>query len=134
MIVFFKINAFYGSLHGLQTHDGYIPDSLRPKFKSQSQINIWYLDIKAYALSFYEFKMILAFPNHFGRIPIALDVFNLFWLGPNPFGQVQIKTNCPEKSDLNLIKMIWTQPKRFGHNQNNLYPSQTIWAYRRTRH
>ena len=37
------------SYHGLRTHDGQFPNSLRPKFKfkikSQSQINIWYLDI-----------------------------------------------------------------------------------------
>ena len=24
--------------------------------------------------------------------------------------------------------MIWIQPKRFGPNQNKLYPSKTIWA------
>ena len=36
------------SAHGLRTHDGSIPNSLRPKFKFQSQINIWNLDIKVY--------------------------------------------------------------------------------------
>ena len=45
-------NAFALSYtHGLLTHDGEIPNSLRPKFKfkfkSQSQINIWDLHIKA---------------------------------------------------------------------------------------
>ena len=30
----------------LRTHEGYIPNSLRPKFKSQSQIYIWDVDIK----------------------------------------------------------------------------------------
>ena len=24
--------------------------------------------------------------------------------------------------------MIWTQPKQFGFEHNNLYPSKTIWA------
>ena len=33
--------------HGLRTHEGSIPNSLRPKFKSYSQINIWDLGIKA---------------------------------------------------------------------------------------
>ena len=35
--------------HELRTHDDYTPNSLRPKFKFkyQSQINIWDLDIKA---------------------------------------------------------------------------------------
>ena len=28
--------------HGLRTHDGSIPNSLQPKFKSQSQINKTY--------------------------------------------------------------------------------------------
>ena len=32
--------------HRLRTHDGKIPNSLQPKFKSQFQINIWDLDIK----------------------------------------------------------------------------------------
>ena len=32
--------------HGLRTHDGYIPNYLQPKFKSQSKINIWDLDVK----------------------------------------------------------------------------------------
>ena len=28
---------------------------------------------------------------------------------------------------MNLTKMIWTQPKRFGHDQNNWYSSKIIW-------
>ena len=45
------------------------------------------------ALPSYGSKMILDFPNHFGRVPIVLDRFNLFWLGPTQFGQVQIMKN-----------------------------------------
>ena len=37
----------YNQKHGLWTQDGEIPNSLRPKVKSQSQINIWDVDIKA---------------------------------------------------------------------------------------
>ena len=33
----------FGTNHGLRTHEGKIPNSLRPKFKSQSQIDIWEL-------------------------------------------------------------------------------------------
>ena len=39
---------------------------------------------------------------------------NSFWSDPNHIGQVQIIKNSPEKSNLNLTKIIWTQPKRFG--------------------
>ena len=69
----------------------------------------------------------------------------MFWSSSNHFGHVQILKISPEMSNLNLTKMIWTQPKQFGHDQNNLNPSKTIWTvqnhfgpklwtYRRTRH
>ena len=34
--------------------------------------------------------MILDRPNNFGRVPIVLDGYHLFWLGQNHFGKVQI--------------------------------------------
>ena len=71
--------------------------------------------------------MILDRLNHFGRVPIILGRSNLFWLGPNHFGQAEIIKISPEKSNMNLTKMIWTRPKQFALNQNNLYPSKTIW-------
>ena len=80
-----------------------------------------------YALSFYGSKFILDHPNHFGQAPIVLDESNSFWSGPNHFGQIQIIKIIPEKSILNLTKMIWTQPKQFGPDHNNLYLSKTIW-------
>jgi hypothetical protein len=55
--------------------------------------------------------MILDRPNHFGQVPIVLDGSNSFWSGPNHFGQVQIIKFSPEKSNLNLTKMIWTRQK-----------------------
>jgi hypothetical protein len=55
--------------------------------------------------------MILDRPNHFIQAPIILDWPNSFWLRPNHFGQVQIISISPEKSNLNLNKMIWPQPK-----------------------
>ena len=67
-------------------------------------------------LSFYGYKMILDRPNNFGRVPIVLDGSNSFWLSPIYFGQVQIIKNSPEKSNLNLTKMIWTRPNQFGPN------------------
>ena len=79
-------------------------------------------------LSFYGSKIILDRPNNFGWVPIFLDESNLFWFGPNHFGQVQIIEITPEKYNLNLTKMIWTRPKRFGPDQKNLYSSKTIWT------
>ena len=55
-------------------------------------------------------------------------MFQFFWTGPIRFVQVQIIKNSPEKSNLYLTKMIWTRPKRFGHDQNNLHPSKTNWT------
>ena len=39
--------------------------------------------------------------------------YQSFRTGPICFVQVQIIKTSPEKSNLNLTKMIWTQPKRF---------------------
>ena len=77
-----------------------------------------------YALSFYGSKMILNRPNNFGQVPIVLEGSNLFLLGPNNFRQVSI---LHIKISSEKSKIIWTQPKRIGPNQNNLYPSKTIW-------
>ena len=49
-------------------------------------------------------------------------------MGPIHFGQVQIIKISQDKSNFNLTKMIWTRPKQFGFNQNNLHPSKTIWT------
>ena len=54
--------------------------------------------------------------------------YQSFWTGLILFGRVQIIQISPEKSNLELTKMIWTQPKQFGHDQNNLCPSETIWT------
>ena len=82
----------------------------------------------ANALSFYESKMILDRPNHFGGGPIFLDASNLFWWGPNHFGQVQIIKISPEKSNLTLNKMLWSRPKLFGPDQNDWYSTKMIWS------
>ena len=49
-------------------------------------------------------------------------------LSTNRFGQVQIIKISLEKFNLNLTKIIWTQPKPFGPDQNNLYQSKKIWT------
>ena len=82
--------------------------------------SIYIRTLTSYALSFYGSKMILDRPNHFCRVLIVLDGSNLFCLGPNRFGQVQIMKIIPEKSNLNLTEMIWIRPKQFAPDQNNL--------------
>ena len=72
-----------------------------------------------HALS-YGSKMILDRPNCFGWVQIVLVGSNSFWSGPNHFGQVQIIKISPEKSNLNLTKIIWIRPKQFGLDQKNL--------------
>ena len=66
-------------------------------------------------------------PNHFCRVPIILNGSNLFWLGPNHFGQAQNINISPEKSNLNLTKIILTQPKQFGTEQKDSDTTKTIW-------
>ena len=62
----------------------------------------------------------------FGRVPIVWLRSNSFWSGPNHYGQVQIIRISLEKSNLNLTKILWPRPKKFGPNQNNLHLSKTI--------
>ena len=71
--------------------------------------------------------MILDRPNNFGRVPIILNGSNLFWLAPNHFGQAQIINISPEKSNLNMTKIILTQPKQFGTKQKDSDTTKTIW-------
>ena len=83
-------------------------------------------------MSFSRSKMILDFPNCFGRVQIVLVGSKSFWLGPNHFGQVQIRlfwTNldlskiCPSivpkwfwtvQIVLDGCKLFWLNPNCFG--------------------
>ena len=58
--------------------------------------------------------MILDRPNCFGRIQIILVGSKSFWLGPNHFGQVQIRflQFGPVQNDLNQTNTNWARPKR----------------------
>ena len=62
------------------------------------------------------------------QFQLFLDRSNPFWLGPNHFEQTQIIKFGPQKSNLNLTKMICIQPKLFGTDENILHPSKTIWT------
>ena len=59
--------------------------------------------------------MILNSPNNFGRAQIIFDRSILWKISPG-------------KSNLNLIKMIWTRPRLFVLDQNILHRSKTIWT------
>ena len=85
--------------------------------------------------------MVLDHPNNFGQLTNVLDRSNSFWSGPNHLVQVQNIKISPEKSNLNLTKMIWIRTKQFAPDQNNLYLAQinlngqkSFWTYSRTRH
>ena len=100
--------------------------------------------LKTYALSFYRSKMIFDRPNCFGRVQVVLVGYKLFWSGPNcfgqvsgpsHFGQVQIKLFWTSFYNLDLSKMIWTQPKRIGTRPKLLDIPKSFWTIsRRTRH
>ena len=65
--------------------------------------------------------MILDRPNCFGRVQIVL-------LGPNNFGQVQIRFFWTIFYNLDLSKMICTQPKHIVPVKNNWYFTKMIWT------
>ena len=71
---------------------------------------------------------ILDRPNQFGRVPIVLDRSNVFWLGPNHFGQVKIRLFWTNFYNLDLPKMIWTRPEQIGPIQNDCYSTKMIWT------
>ena len=50
-------------------------------------------------------------------VQIILVEYQPFWIGSIRFGRVQIIKISPEKSSLNLTKMIWTRPKQFGRSK-----------------
>ena len=78
-------------------------------------------------LSFYGSKIILEHPNCFGQLQIILVPSKSFWLGPNHFGQLQIKFFWYNFYNLDLSKMIWTQPKWIGPVHNDWYSTKRIW-------
>ena len=74
-------------------------------------------------------------PERFWTVQIILAEYQqfllnpiLFWSGQNHFGQVQTIQFSPENANLNLTKMIWTQPKRIGPIQNDWYSAKMIWT------
>ena len=84
--------------------------------------------LSSYALSFYSSKMILDWPNHFGRVPIVLVRSKSFWSVPKHFGQGQIRLFWANFYNLDLIKMIWTRPKQIGPVQNYWYSTKMVWT------
>ena len=56
-------------------------------------------------------------PILFGRVQLILMI-----------DQVHIIKVSPEKSNLDLIKIILTRPKPIEPGQHNLYSSTTIWT------
>ena len=80
------------------------------------------------ASSFYRSKMILDIPNCFGWAQVVLVVSKLFWMGPNHFGQFQIRLFWTNLYNLDLSKMIRTRPKQIRPVQNDWYSTKNIWT------
>ena len=84
--------------------------------------------------------MILDRQNCFGWVQIVLVGSKSLWLGPNHFGQVQIRFfglifiiwTCP--NDLDPTKMNWTCPKQFVLDQNYLDGPKSFWTHKMIRH
>ena len=61
-----------------------------------------------------------------------MDRSNVFWSGPNHFGQAQIIKISPEKSDLNLTKIldptktVWTPSKHFFTDNLDLITNKNL--------
>ena len=73
-------------------------------------------------------------PKWFGTIQMILFEYRSFWTGRILFRQVQIVKISPEKSNLKLSKIIWTQSKQFTPIKNNLDGPKSFRTYRRTGH
>ena len=73
---------------------------------------------------------------------MCLVEYQSFWTDPICSGWAQIILErsklgiqiSQEKSNLNLTKMIWTQPKQLLPVQNNWDCPKSFWTYRRTIH
>ena len=66
--------------------------------------------------------------NCFDRFQIVLFGSKSFWLGSNHFGQVQIRFEWTNFYNLDLSKMILTQPKQIGPVKNDWYSPKLIWT------
>ena len=65
--------------------------------------------------------MILNRPNCFGQVQIDLVMSKSFWSGT-------IRLFWTIFYNLDLSKMIWTQPKQIGPVQNDWYSTKIIWS------
>ena len=76
------------------------------------------------------YSVILRIPNDLSLVLLYVQndfgLSKLFWTGTNCFGQVQIILVMFKLDFSGLIFIIWTCPKCFGPNQNDLGPSKTI--------
>jgi hypothetical protein len=73
-------------------------------------------------------------PKLFWTVQIVLDWYKLLWLGPNYFGQVQIKLLCTDFYNLDLSKMIWARQKQIGPDHNDWYSTKIIWIVQRSKY
>ena len=67
-------------------------------------------------------------PKSFWIVQIVFVVPKSLWLGPNHFGQVQIRLFWTNFYNLDLSKMIWIRPKRIEPTQNDWCSTKMIWT------
>ena len=98
--------------------------------KSNFHFSAVVCQLKTNALSFCRSKTILDHPNSncFGWLQIVLVESILFRSGPNHFCHVQVRLLQTNFYNLDLIKMIWTRPKRIGPNLNDWYLTKMVWT------
>ena len=67
-------------------------------------------------------------PKWFWTVQIILVEYKLFGTNPICYGRVQIILNRSKLLKLVQKNIIWTQPKWFGPDQNDLVPTKKNWT------
>ena len=67
-------------------------------------------------------------PKWFWTVQIILVEYQSFWAGSIHFGWIQIILGRSKSKKLVQKSLIWTWPKWFGPNQNDLGTIKTIWT------
>ena len=84
-------------------------------------------------MPFYRSKIILDRPNCFVLLQIVLVESKSFWLGPNRLVRSERTEILAGQVHIRFF-IIWTRPKWFLLDQNDLDGPKSVWTHKRTRH